>query len=398
MNGGFVNTQNKVTVTDLQKGTFNSGGELAKNTVCNWSIETKYTTCSQGLHSNGEPAGSGEPGSGTCAAETTSQLVVMVVGDCKALGDDGDGGGNIPGPISPGTTSPGTGGGLGNGQDDGSGNNEFPPNEPGDCNGGLTAPQTPNYDISDGGCGSIPSQPTLPLPKNKTPCEVLKENSENPKIQNKLDSLKTRVLPSTPNYDKHETMVSVFTYQGKTQYSISTTPLNAGSNTQSIQGTSSDFDIATIHNHTVKSSFPAPSHIDVVTFYDTYKLLIPNRKKNYIFYITCYNGVTYALKMNDATAWDAFFAEFPNLGTATTPENEKKLAWNKVMKFYKKYGFDKDKIHTQEESEKIFLKALEDPLLGQGDGAFLYRKNNDTDSWGKLKLVNGVINKEDCPL
>jgi hypothetical protein len=205
MNGGFVDTKNKVTVTDLQKGTFNSGGQLAKNTVCTWTIDTHYTTCSEGVHSHGEPAGSGAPGTGTCDAETLSQLIVLVVGDCKAIGDDGNPGGSTgPGTTSPGTTSPGTIGGLGGGTDDGGGNTDFPSNEPGNCNGGLTAPQTPGYDISDGGCGgSIPSQPTLPT-KSKTPCEKTKAMLQRPNVQQGIDDVTAQAKKAANDINEGE--------------------------------------------------------------------------------------------------------------------------------------------------------------------------------------------------
>ncbi|HEX7869019.1 MAG TPA: hypothetical protein VF455_02810 [Chryseobacterium sp.] len=43
-NGGFVDTTGKIMVSDLQKGTFNSGGQLAKATECTWTTKSYYTT------------------------------------------------------------------------------------------------------------------------------------------------------------------------------------------------------------------------------------------------------------------------------------------------------------------------------------------------------------------
>lgn len=394
MNGGFVDTKNKVTVTDLQKGTFNSGGQLAKNTVCTWTIDTHYTTCSEGVHSHGEPAGSGAPGTGTCNAETLSQLIVLVVGDCKAIGDEGNPGGSTgPGTTSPGTTSPGTIGGLGGGTDDGSGNTNLPSNEPGNCNGGLTAPQTPNYDISDGGCGgSIPSQPTLPI-KSKTPCAILKENSEDPDFQHKLDSIKIRVMPSTADYDKHETSIVVTNGNGPINYSTFVTPNESGPNVQSVKIEVTNYDIAVMHNHTIKSAFLAPSYLDLVDFYDNYKYLHDSMKKGYLYYLACYNGEVYALKADNIAALDAFFADFSTFGSGNLDVVEKAKAYDRMKERYINNGMVDQVSHDKDKSEKIFLKIAQ----SFGNGISLYRRDNTT--WGKLRLdPDGTVKKDDCPL
>jgi hypothetical protein len=391
MNGGFVDTKNKVTVTDLQKGTFNSDGQLAKNTVCTWTIDTHYTTCSEGLHSHGETAGSGDPGTGTCNAETLSQLVVLVVGDCKALGDDGTPGGSTgPGTTGPGTTSPG---GLGSGEDDGSGNTGSPSNEPGNCNGGLTAPQTPNYDISDGGCGGgIPTQPTLPT-KSITPCAMLKRNSNDTRFQTKLDSLKTRVMPSTNGYDEHETAVVVTNDFGQLVYNTYVTPNEAGPNVQSVKIGITNSDIAVMHNHTVKSAFLAPSYLDLVDFYDHYKFLDAAVQPYYIYYLACYNGEVYALKADDMASLDAFFADFTTIGSGNFSKVEKAKAYSKMRGFYIDNGMNGDNPHDKDKSEKIFLNIAQ----SFGNGISLYRIDNSR--WGKLRLdPDGTVKKDDCPL
>ncbi|KAA0128699.1 hypothetical protein FY557_07405 [Chryseobacterium sp. SN22] len=390
MDRGFVDTKNKVTVTDLQKDTFNTGGQLAKSTVCTWTIDTHYTTCSEGLHSHGETAGSGEPGSGTCNAETLSQLVVLVVGACKSIGDDGVPGGST----GPGTTGPGTSpGGLGSGENDGSGNTGSPSNGPGDCNGGLTAPQTPNYDISDGGCGGgIPTQPTLPV-KNITPCTMLKRNSNDTVFRDKLDDLKTRVIPSTNGYDEHETAVVVTNDHGQLVYNTYIMPKEIGPNVQAVKIEVTDSDIAVMHNHTVKSAFLAPSYLDLVDFYDHYKFLNAAVKPYYIYYLACYNGEVYALKADDMAALDAFFADFTTIGSGNFSKDEQTKAYSKMRGFYIDNGMNGDNPHDKDKSEKIFLNIVQ----SFGNGISLYRI--DDSRWGKLRLdPDGTVKKDDCPL
>lgn len=390
MNGGFVDTKNKVTVTDLQKGTFNGGGQLSKSTVCTWTIDTHYTTCSEGVHSHGEPAGSGEPGTGTCNAKTLSQLIVLVVGDCKAIGDDGTPGGST----GPGTTGPGTSpGGLGSGENDGSGNTGLPSNEVGNCNGGLTAPQTPNYDISDGGCGGgIPTQPTLPT-KSITPCAMLKRNSNDTVFQDKLDDLKTRVMPSTNGYDEHETAVVVTNDHGQLVYNTYVMPKEIGPNVQAVKTGITNSDIAVMHNHTLKSAFLAPSYLDLVDFYDHYKYLDAAVKPYYIYYLACYNGEVYALKADNIAALDAFFADFATIGSGNFSKEEQGRAYDRMKERYINNGMVDQVPHDKEKSEKIFLNITK----SFGNGISLYRRDNTT--WGKLRLdPNGMVKKDDCPL
>ncbi|WP_294284360.1 hypothetical protein, partial [uncultured Chryseobacterium sp.] len=44
-----VDTKGKVSVTELAKGTYNTGGQLAR-TTCNWQEKTVWVSCSEGLH------------------------------------------------------------------------------------------------------------------------------------------------------------------------------------------------------------------------------------------------------------------------------------------------------------------------------------------------------------
>jgi len=98
-NGGSVDTKGKLTVEELNPGTYN-GGLVGKSDIsCEWIEESYFTSCSEGQHFNGElPKTQGGP----CKADQPSTMVTVVIHRCKALpattglGDDGTGGGGGP--------------------------------------------------------------------------------------------------------------------------------------------------------------------------------------------------------------------------------------------------------------------------------------------------------------
>ncbi|GEM_PF-5335603 len=225
------------------------------------------------------------------------------------------------------------------------------------------------------------------------PCETLKENSNNIKFQGKLDSIKTRVLSTTPNRDTSETMVTVDKEKGVLTYNISTIT-SQGNGLISVTGNTSNLSIAGMHNHP-ENSIPIFSYADIVTFYDTYKFLTPARQRVYKDYLVSYNGTTYALQMNDVTYLDSLF-EGLNLGTVSTTEEEKEKARKRIQRIYDKNGLKGDHNFTQTEAEQKFLKSISDPSMGTGNSIHLFRR--DGSSWGKLNIdSNGNVTKENCP-
>lgn len=66
------------------------------------------------------------------------------------------------------------------------------------------------------------------------------------------------------------------------------------------------------------------------------------------------------------------------------------------MIYMKNMVIKKNETYNQAQSEKIFLKVINDPKFGAGNSVQIYRK--DGDIWGKLKLEKGgAISKENCP-
>ncbi len=226
-----------------------------------------------------------------------------------------------------------------------------------------------------------------------TPCETLQHNSSDIKFQGKLDSIKTRVLSTTPNRDMSETMVTVDKDKGVLTYNVSTVA-SQGNGLISVTGNTSNLSIAGMHNHP-ENSIPIFSYADIVTFYDTYKFLTPARQRVYKDYLVSYNGTTYALQMNDVSYLDTLFAGL-NLGNSTTTEMDKKKAQEIVQKIYYRNKLKGDHAYTQTEAEQKFLKSISNPSMGMGNSIHIFRK--DTDGWGKLNIdSNGNITKENCP-
>ena len=167
-NGLPVETKGKVNVTELTKGTYNNGGQLAK-TSCNWTERTVWISCSEGLHSGSNFSACRfitHPEEGTPPRAYTVEEY-----RCLSESDPGPGEGG-GGSTGGGSSSSGSGG------DD---------NTPCSGNGVLTDPQQPG--ITDpNGCTGIPTMPTLPNLADD-PCISLKAKSSLPEFQNKVAEL-----------------------------------------------------------------------------------------------------------------------------------------------------------------------------------------------------------------
>jgi hypothetical protein len=220
-------------------------------------------------------------------------------------------------------------------------------------------------------------------------CDILKENSENSTFQGKMDSLKTRVLPSTPNHDDFETMITVKKVSSLSYY-VSAKPKPDIQGMTMAEGTVSERDIALIHNHP-DGHIPIFSHADLVSFYADYKFVITPRKNAYTYYVVNANGTTYALRMNDVTALDTLFA-----GMNLKDDAVKKLADDLLKKIFKDVGkMNETLTYTPNMAEKMFLKSLNAPELG-GYSLSLYQQENG--QWKKLTLnPDGSIQKTPCP-
>ncbi|MCX8526233.1 hypothetical protein OF897_20155 [Chryseobacterium formosus] len=384
-NGEPVNTKGKTKITELAKGSFNSGGALMNaKTTCSWTDVTIVYGCSQINKSTGQPVHNASNMSDwhNCTAETKPMVFTAGVWNCVPEKEDNY--------ISPGTGGGGSGGG---------GENTDPGTPPNECTSVATDPTQVGLIGSDGCNIGMPSQPNnSDDPDERTPCEVLKENSETPYIQTKLDSLKERVALTTTGRDHHETAITIAKRGAALKHKVFTKPKETGiAGVIAVEIGLHPWDILAAHNH-YEDTFPVPQFGDILTFYTGYKISDPARKNAYTNYVVNFNGTEYAFRMSDTTALDALLAGLNQDTRDPTTTEQEEEANNSIYKIFRAKGFEKDKDYTEEEALKILMKVLNDSNIGSGNGVHLYRKNN-TNRWAKLKLnPDGTVGKDDCPL
>ncbi|UFH33897.1 hypothetical protein LNP04_09430 [Chryseobacterium sp. C-71] len=362
-NGEPVNTEGKTTITELAKGSFNSGGQLAKMT-CNWTEETIWQGCSHVVNGVSMHNQSNVSEWYLCKADVKPSVYTVITGGCNM--------GELPEHIAPVDGGSGPGGGAG-------GNGHDP------CTSVASGPGQVGIIDSNGCSPGAPTQPNDPNQDNRTPCEVLRDNSADPVFQGKLDSLKNRV---TTYNDKHETSITVKKTKN-ISYKVSATPVDIGfSGTMSVKLDLSPYDIAQMHNH-VKDYLPMFSFGDIVAYYQGYQYLVASRKPIYVSYVTSENGTTYAIKFNDPSFLNTLFA-----GLDLDNTEQEKVAKEKMKKLFKRYGEDENP-YTQIRAEELLIDVLNSPEMGGGNGIHIYRK--DGNNWGKLSCdADGIINKENC--
>lgn len=250
-------------------------------------------------------------------------------------------------------------------------------------------------DNNDGliGENGDPLHPIIPLPELEeeelTPCETLKSQSvDNAEFAHKLDSIKQRVSTTNPNPDNTETLVNVSRIGEEYSYDVSNS-VSVGNGLTMVTGSFSNRCVATIHNHPI-GSIPIFSYADIVNYYDNYNFVTPSRKNEYTDYLVCFNGTTYALRMENVTALNTLFAGL-DLNTAQGRAD----ANNKIFEIQKKHGLNTNQVYDQAMSEELFMNVINDPKLGGGNSINLYRK--DADGWGKIVKNGNTISKEPCP-
>lgn len=186
-NGLQINTDGKVTFSELSIGTFNNGQLLQARTFCNYVSHSVVIPCSETNSSTGQPVHH-EGNMSTwhhCTADRPPQHITVGYWDCVAEPVD-----ETLMPTDPG----GSGGGGGEGEDPGT-----PPDDT-ECS--LVAGDPNEVGIMDpNGCiPGIPTQPNLPNPKNN-PCEKTKATYENTAVKSRYEILKGKTSePSESGY------------------------------------------------------------------------------------------------------------------------------------------------------------------------------------------------------
>ncbi|MXS70989.1 hypothetical protein GSF70_07145 [Flavobacteriaceae bacterium W22] len=380
-----VNTKGKTTITELAKGSFNPGGSLLNaRTTCSWTDVTIVYGCSQINKSTGQSVHNETNMSDwhNCTAETKPMAVTAGVWNCVPEKEDNY--------LSPGSGSGSGGPGGGENTDAGT-----PPNQ---CTSIATDPTQIGLVDADGCIIGMPSQPNNPDQQDdRTPCQILKDNAENPEIQSKIDTLKKYVDPTNPKKHTHETGITITKRGELLIHNVFDKPIDIGvAGAVTVEIMHNTWDILVAHNH-YENTFPVPQFGDIQDLYVGYKRLAPPRRNTYVAYTVNFNGTEYAFRMNDTTALDALFAGLHQGQSSTTDED--KVARGKVYKIFKANGFNPKKDYSESNALKILMNVLKDPDLGSGNSVHLYRKDKNTKRWAKLKLnPDGTVGQDDCPL
>lgn len=280
---------------------------------------------------------------------------------------------------------------TGGGEGEGEGGDGFSDGLGGEGGGGGSSNDEQNDDnIGENGDPLHPVIPLEPLEAEAlTPCETLKEQSvNNTEFAQKIDSLKQRVLSTNPSPATTETLINVSRIGEEYSYDVSNS-VSVGGGLTMVTGSFSNRCVATIHNHPI-GNIPIFSYADIVNYYDNYNFVTPSRKNEYTDYLVCFNGTTYALRMENVTALNTLFAGL-DLNTA----QGRKDAEKEIEKIQKKHGLNTNQIYDQAMAEELFMNVINDEKLGGGTSINLYRK--DADGWGKLVKNGTTITKEPCP-
>lgn len=274
LNGGNVSVNGKSSVTHLE-GTFTSVMSIEQ---CTMQINDYYTTCSEGVHSEGQTKG--------CTATIKSQHVVTMTMVCQ--------GGNSP---QPGIEGPGEGGNTGEG-------GGTSPN-PCSVNGIYINPQDPSNSSCNGG---MATQPNLPLPtvdpckKSKASITAANNILKSPNVQAKMDAI-LKGKTQAPN----EWAVAV---EQKPDGTYDASIAKEGTQFQSSPPTvlTPNTFIGDGHSHAGAPGKPSGGDL-----YEMLKALLTHTNFKYRYVYGDYFGVpeNYALIVNDRNAAIAFLGQFP---------------------------------------------------------------------------------------
>ena len=283
--GSYHVPHEKMTIKRIHNGTFSGSLFQEKDGGCTVNIYSSYTTCSEGVHSNGET---------NCSAAVRSQLITTFEMDCSG----GAGGGGGDGGFGGGGETPGDQ--TGGGGESGSGYWDCP--EPGIPSG----PLSPNEDFGTGECNWIPTEPNEG--NFETPCEkitasntVAREFISKPKA-----STRKTEITATLSTDSEEKGFS-YGVDSSGNEQVTGVKIGVGGNAVDVEVTNPSFTIIGVaHTHT-PSVYNVPSVGDL---YNMYKARSEN--PNFNFYHTfAEGGNDYVFTIVDLAKFNVFDSNFP---------------------------------------------------------------------------------------
>lgn len=321
-----VNTKGKTIITELAKGSFNSGGQLAKMT-CNWTEETIWQGCSHIVKGQSYHNASNVADWPNCTADVKPSVYTIITGGCITEQPE-----VIDYP-----------GGPGSGTGPGGGGNTAPGTLPDDCIAVAGNPGEVGM-INPDGCNT--GMPTLPnIPPKVNPCEKImaesnkaKELLAKPKANGRLDEVKVNISthPNEKSFslgvdsNGNEQVTGIFEDFSGTQTNI--------------VAQSSSFKVkAGVHTHS-PSDLAGPSFADAYTFINANSI---NNDFDY-YYTIAYDGNEYVYTITNQYLFEKFTGKYP----PSTYIDFESMSWNltsslgiegeKVAKSFRKQGKSKN--------------------------------------------------------
>ncbi|EFK37938.1 Uncharacterised protein [Chryseobacterium gleum] len=368
MNGGYVNTKGKSTVTELGVGILPQTLGKGSTQSCGYVTAEAYTWCSEGVHHNGET---------DCTADEKSHIITVLLYVCTSV-DDGSGSGG-------GGSSTGDGGGG-----DGPPITWVCPDPK-----VLTGPQQPGSDLGDESCYGVPTEPNVgggsnngdPCAKASIPVNIVNTLLHAPTISTELSALENHA--KNDHYEYGTAIISTSTTPIAQDPYSSNDPNDPGHVSISIPSVG-DL-LAMAHTHPSHGASPPSAKDLYVTL--QYAKERPTFQASFVF---SSNGTKYALVVTDRAKAEAFLVAYPFL-TNTTNEGRifnKNYAvgsdFNTIYNYYMQGSLPSYSGSSQNDGmESAYAQILE-----KYDAGISFAK---TDANGNLKPLRSVSFQYEIP-
>ncbi|MGO4710688.1 hypothetical protein AB4Y90_16600 [Chryseobacterium sp. 2TAF14] len=235
----------------LQSGTYEP--QVMERVVCYDYVDAYYTTCSGGMHHNGEEFG--PLSEGKCPEPTQSVLVITVTRRCNDIAVGGNDEGGTPSIPSEGGGNHGGGG-------------TAPSTQPCEGNGVPSQPQDPNSTIGGNeGCNSgTPTLPNLEFNPPTTPCEKVNQANLKAKALLEQKTIKDSLAKASQTV-LTDTIEKGFNFGIKSDGSYTTSEIKKGATSSvSLQPTDYTFTVTgSAHTHNGTYGYECPSAGDIAT-------------------------------------------------------------------------------------------------------------------------------------
>ena len=385
MNGGFVDTKGKTTITELAQGTFINGMKNNSLQSCGWGETYTYVSqCSENQHGSWNTE-SWE----SCEADVKPGWHTTVMYICESVYDENDTGGGSTHP-----SNPSDGGGGNSCPDCPSGGNSSTPSG---CVEIPTGPLEPTGGMGENGCGTaIPTIPNLPSPSDD-PCENTKTSItaadtvlKDPTVQSQMDATLKGKIAATKEFAMKigDNGNSTYSFSNLVEGAVSSVDLNDAVLASGV--------LYMADGHTHAGGFGNPSGGDLYGFLEN--ILTTNQGLKYRYVYGNNFGVPeiYALVLNDKSVVSDFLSQYPRSENYDPETHGIKLDSKLGLEFYKAHNH-----HSEGRSENT---SGENYASGAVAMAYILDKLNigvtiaHIDASGNLKKINASVAEIIVPL